>query len=198
MKKQVKLAAIAAALMGLVGAASAAQVTSPAGLTFTVGAACTVQGAVADLGNYSTGQNATAFYTRNGYQDGDAGWTVTAGSVQNTMATVNCPNGTPWTLHINGDGWLGLQYMNAAVGGADFPLFAYATAVGGAALPAPLDIKANTAGLAGTGTGSNQIVTGSYGVVSWAGGPDTPMQEAAAKIMAAGTWSAATTAVLDF
>lgn len=188
-KSKISLA-IGALVLGIT-TASATTITSPGGATFTVGSSCTVAGNVANLGIFSIGQTVAAYGARHGKQDGNNGYALSLGTASPVLlATVTCPSGTGWNLWIDGSGAGGnVDFMNPSNAFA-FSTIPYATDVSGTAVNDW--VAAFSAGVYQVGTGVAQEVNGKYilNVPSGSTIETTPL--------VAGTYTATTTARLDF
>jgi len=189
MKKIVLAALSSAALFAGAGSAQAATTTASSGLTFTVGAACTLTAGVIDLGSYSLGDTVQTYVDRQGKGVSSA---YTAGTdTAKQLASVTCPSGTAWTLAIEGTASANRVVVNDPSQTAVFVAYPYASALDGAAAGKWLlgNAPANT--LSGTGTGSAQVVSGFF-----AAGDPTAAQLATALVQ--GQYTGAASAVLTY
>ncbi len=192
MKLQSKMALAISALALSLGTAQAATVSAPAGATFTVTAPCTVSGNIANLGNFFTNNTVATIAARWGKVDQSTG--VTPGTSNGSpllLASVNCPTGIAWNLHLDGAGFGGNTQFKTPGGVVAFEADATATLLGAATVSAGLTTMAN--GLSGVGTSAAQQVFGLYQV--YVGMGDTTTLP---KALVAGTYTATNTARLDF
>ena len=187
-----KKALIAGAVLAAAAGAQAATVTSPAGVGFSVTAVCNVQGNVLNVGSYTASQTLAAVAARQGRLDGDSG-AITAGTdAAGTLATVNCGNGVPWVLHLDGAGPSGTTLVKNPSGATFYNAMPYATAVNATAIGGT-QLHAIGPGLSFTATGVDQVVLGHYLVYTVPGGSavlNTPLTQ--------GTNIGTNTARLDF
>ncbi|MCW2387186.1 hypothetical protein M2333_000232 [Sphingobium sp. B11D3B] len=160
MMKKIVLAALSgAALIAGAGSANAATATATSGLTFTVGAACTLTAGAVDLGSYVVGDTVQTYADRQGSIN--TANVITAGSeAAKTLASVTCPSGTAWSLRIAGAGSVGDFTVNDPSNNAVFSVLPYKRTVGGVAQAGYMSAAGQ--GATGTGTGAAQIVAGNF------------------------------------
>ena len=187
-----KKALIAGAVLAAAAGAQAATVTSPAGVGFSVTAVCTVLGNVLNVGSYTASQTLAAVAARQGRFNGDTGAIIAGTDAAGTLATVNCGNGVPWVLHLDGAGASTMTLVKTPSGATFYNAMPFATAVNATAIGGT-QIHGVGPGLSFTGTGVDQVISGHYLVYTLAGGSailNTPLTQ--------GTNTGTNTARLDF
>lgn len=166
-------AACALCAAALPGMAHAGTATATGTATFQVVDQCSVTGATVNLGTYTTSQRIEDVAAELGDM-----WTAytpgSRGQSYLTWGTVNCSNGTPYTLSIKGSSveapspggiqfaWTDAQNLEYR---ANFDIFV--KSIGGVTvadsngLAVGAGAKVNTDSASGTGTGADQTIVGS-------------------------------------
>lgn len=192
--KQQLASAMLGALLLSAGLAQAATVTSPAGMTFTVTGGCSITGHSPNIGAFTTGQTYNDYGVNQGFQRSNGGQ---QGSNFITMATVNCPVGTAWTVNwadtSEQSHYLPVKDPSNNTAFTVVPFVIYSDNAAGTV--ANQYARATDPGVTGTGTGAAQDLVGTYRL-----GTFFATNEAAflATPFVAGTYTLASTVVLTF
>lgn len=169
-KTAYKIAAAGIALAALPGVAQAGTATTTSTASFNVITQCSVTGATVDLGTFTVNNTFFELGQKIGYTYPAQGTEQpgTDGYEGVTWGTVNCNNGTPYSVKIKGNSPYNGILIN--VGGKTAHLMTFVKTIGGVTAPlnegswtAVWGASANpsTSGAAGVGTGTAQAIRGS-------------------------------------
>lgn len=190
MMKKIVLAALASATMlAGAGSAQASTTTAASGLTFKVGAACTITASVADLGTYNVGDTFAAYAKRQG-EFASSGYVYGTDSAVK-LASVTCPNGVAWKLSIVGSLSNGFIEVKNPTGAVVANVAPFATTADGANVNTTIEGTNSWNFATGTGKGSAQDVLGFYSFRDDLGTRNTTQ-------LVTGTYTGAATATLTY
>jgi len=172
MKRKIALSALAtAAALSLPAAAQAGASTTTSTASFNVVQQCAISGKIVDLGTYTVAQTWLDVALDLGYQPDTGGFVAgQKGNLYADYGSVLCTNGTPYSLVVQASSGRGVARFTLA--GKTTEMYMFIKQIGNSTLPDATAYwpnlgqgSASVGSIGTTGTGSAQVIKGSFMVM---------------------------------